>query len=186
MAAIQEAKAKNLALELMRDGKPVKVSVKPARSAAGVTEYRPKPGQPGAIVAPKGYLALPEPPLPDNMTVTITKTGKHPAVITVKEGDKKWEISGKEFAKLPKEVRPYVEALLGRPVLTYDLRGLGGVGAGPMPGAPLVPPRVWHRMTVPPPAPGVEKRLQEMNERIEQLEKAIQELKAKPRRRRGG
>lgn len=46
--------------------------------------------------------------LPDDVTVSITRKGKEPAKITVRKGDRIWEISEREDAdKIPEEVRTY-------------------------------------------------------------------------------
>jgi hypothetical protein len=46
--------------------------------------------------------------LPDDVTVSITRKGKEPARITVRKGDRIWEISEREDAdKIPEEVRTY-------------------------------------------------------------------------------
>ena len=55
--------------------------------------------------------------LPDDVTVSITRKGKEPAKITVRKGDRIWEISEREDAdKIPEEVRtygPFVTSLCG-------------------------------------------------------------------------
>ena len=52
-----------------------------------------------------------------DMTVTISKQGKEPAKITVKQGDKSWEVTEDDLDQLPEEVRPHVEPMLGRLVV---------------------------------------------------------------------
>ena len=53
-------------------------------------------------------------PLPPDTSVVVSKEGDKPANITVKRGDKKWEVTEKQLDKLPADVRPFVEQMLGR------------------------------------------------------------------------
>jgi len=66
--------------------------------------------QPGVILPPGTGT---RPHVPADMTIAITRHGDHPARISVRQGDKSWEVSEEELDKLPAEVRPYVEQLLG-------------------------------------------------------------------------
>lgn len=150
---------------------------------------------PGTILPPDAW---PYPPLPGNLSVTITKEGDKPVKIVVRRGDEKWELTEKDLDKLPEDIRPHVERMLGR------------APAGPVqPGRPFdfVPdwtPPGWPEGQSRPdkdrpgrreglekerPAPpadalqrGIEKRIEEMNQRIEKLRKSIEELrKSHPR-----
>jgi hypothetical protein len=67
--------------------------------------------RPGAIV-PRDVLV--PVPLPPNMSIAISKSGNEPAKITVKRGEEKWEVTEKELDKLPADIRPHVERMLGR------------------------------------------------------------------------
>ena len=116
---------------------------------------------PGAILPPEA-----RPPLPGNMSINISKQGDQPAKITVKQGDQKWEVTEEQLDKLPENVRPHVERMLGRVV---------GGPEGRVFRFDFVPD--WER-TPPSPSEGrLEKRLEEMNKRIEQLRKSIEELR---------
>jgi hypothetical protein len=142
-------------------------------------------GRPGVILPPGAPI---HPPLPGNMSITISKTGDKPAQIVVKMDDEKWEVSEKELDKLPEKVRPHVEQMLG---LTT---GIGGGGQGGMRWHPeLLPPNATPGQ--PTPGPGavgpearfgqgnlppwgnierrLEKRLDEMNRRIEKLQQEL-------------
>jgi hypothetical protein len=142
-------------------------------------------GRPGVILPPGAPL---HPPLPGNMSIMISKTGDKPAQIAVKLDDEKWEVTEKDLDKLPEKVRPHVEHMLG---LTT---GIGGVGQGgmpmrpelvppasppgqPMPPGPLVAPEPRFGQGNPPPWDIIERRLQkrldEMNRRIEKLQKEL-------------
>ena len=67
--------------------------------------------RPGAIVPGDVLVTV---PLPPNMSIVISKEGDQPAKIVVKRGDEKWELTEKELDKLPADVRPHVERMLGR------------------------------------------------------------------------
>jgi len=132
---------------------------------------------PGAILPPD---AKPQPPLPGNMSVTITRSGDEPAKIVVKKDDETWEVTEDELDKLPAEVRPHVERMLGR---------IPG-GAEGKPWLPGGKPWTWSydfdfvpEWSVPHwegrPEGRLEKRLEEMNRRMEELRNSIEELREK-------
>lgn len=50
---------------------------------------------------------------PKGLEVTITKKGEEPAKVTVKRGEEQWEVDAKSLDKLPDDVRPHVERMLG-------------------------------------------------------------------------
>jgi hypothetical protein len=53
--------------------------------------------------------------LPENLSITITKSGKQPAQIVVKRDDENWEVTEDQLDELPDDVRPHVDRMLGRP-----------------------------------------------------------------------
>jgi len=209
--AIAAAKQGKLKIDLLRGGKPKTVEATPAKrpeelrgrvaAAPRLADWEtmekwlremgsggeadgPRPPMrfrffhPGAIVPPN--VAVP-PPLPQNMSVVISKEGDQPAKIVVKRGDQKWEVTEKELDKLPADVRPHVERMFGR--------GLWGVvGAIPPPdfgpetapsgnkpqppdsgagAAMLYGPNAFERM---------EKRFDEMNRRMDKLFQEVEQL----------
>jgi hypothetical protein len=121
-------------------------------------------------------------PLPDDMTITITKTGKKPAEITVKQGDKKWEATEESLDKLPKEVRPHVDGLMGRAGFPFGVphvrASATAIPAPGGPGAPAVPPpvKVFER-PLQRAENLIEKRLEAMDQRIEKLTRLVEELR---------
>jgi hypothetical protein len=50
---------------------------------------------------------------PDDLSVTVTREGNKPVKIDVRQGDKNWQVTGDDLAKLPEKVRPHIEAMLG-------------------------------------------------------------------------
>jgi hypothetical protein len=220
LAAVEAAKETKLKIELIRSGKPQTIEVTPAKrpaQVAGAGAQMPEQGDwstienwlegmargqagaganppvqfrvfgPGAIV-PNNVL-IPK-PLPTNMSVAITKEGNEPAKIKIQRGNDKWEITEKDLDKLPADVRPFVEQMLGRGMVGtvggavppgmfggFSSSGAGGMASGGT-----------FQMTVPPPGtmqvqpfPGgmdqqMEKRFEEMNRRMDQLFKMMEEL----------
>jgi membrane-associated protease RseP (regulator of RpoE activity) len=196
--AIEQVKDKPLALELFRGGKSQKIEVTPAkRPSEGLEKAEPpgtppvdgdweqmrkwiekvQPGlesppmrfrffQPGMILPPnKGAEALPE-----NLSISVSRSGKQPAKIAVTRGKDHWEVTENELDKLPADVRPHVERLLGRGgnagyFLFRD--GLNYLPGGPRSGAGAeVRPDVR-----------LEKRLEMLERRLEQMHKALDELR---------
>ena len=212
-AAVDAAKDTKLKIDLIRGGKPRTIEVTPAKrpdSVPGASVQMPEqadwntieswlenmmpaqggPGpqppaqfrifHPGAIV-PRNMLA--QKPLPTNMSVVVTKEGNQPAKITVKRNNDTWEVTEKDLDKLPADVRPFVEQMLGR--------GMVGVVGGAVPSMPggisgsvgggNFQFNLPQGMMPPQPLPGnpdqqMEKRFDEMNRRMDQLFKMMEEL----------
>ncbi|MFZ5832682.1 MAG: PDZ domain-containing protein [Planctomycetota bacterium] len=183
--AVNEAKDSTIRLTIWREGKEIKVEITPAKRPArygGPDEDLPPglrdmeqlmkqfglesfPGRgmqfhvirPGTILPPDATV---ERNLPEDMSISITKTGKNPAKIVVEKGDDRWEVTEKELDKLPKEVRSHVDAMLGHNTLPW----MPNVRAFEMPkGSPRAIP-----------APdGLRK---EMEQRMESMDRRIEEL----------
>lgn len=51
--------------------------------------------------------------LPENLTIVVTKQGSQPAKVAVSRGDAKWDVTEEQLDKLPDDVRPHVERMLG-------------------------------------------------------------------------
>lgn len=215
--AVQAAQGKKLVLEAVRAGKPIKLEVTPEKRPKDVVpipgwgsatpmedmkkwieSMKPWPGgpamrfrlfHPGAILPPG---ALVSPPLPGNMTVIITKQGAQPAKIHVQRDDQKWDLTEKELGKLPDDVRPYIERMLGWGVGSWQ-PGAVWVDFVPAPwgaGKPDQKPRVEAKPLIkraepkaqeaPAMPPGLEKRLDELDQRLQKLQKSLDELRAQP------
>jgi membrane-associated protease RseP (regulator of RpoE activity) len=204
--AVQNAKDKPLSIQILREGKEEKIAVTPAKRPAGAIPGMPVPlpgnpewdkvlkwleraqaegvegegkeGQPlrfhifrpGAIL-PHDVMYMAAPALPDDMTVTVSKTGKKPAEIVVKQGEEKWEATETDLSKLPEKVRPFVEPMLGRG--HFNVRVLGG---GPGMTVPLPPPTVVAPGIVPHLEGRLERRVEEMGKRLDELNNLIQQL----------
>jgi hypothetical protein len=121
--------------------------------------------------------------LPKDLSISISRTGDKPAEISVKKGYIKWDVTEKELDKLPEDVRPHVERMLGGPH-RFDtrVRALPHVAKA----APLIvtPYRPTPPTPVAPPiavAPNdVQRQLDVMNKRLEELEtmnKVLEDLR---------
>jgi serine protease Do len=120
---------------------------------------------PGAIV-PRDVLV--PAPLPPNMSIVVSKEGDQPAKIVVKRGDEKWEVTEKELDKLPADVRPHVERMLGG--------GLAGVvGTLPWMGARAEQLERMRQATELEKADS-EKRLQELEKSLDVEKKRFDEM----------
>ena len=131
--------------------------------------------QPGAIVPKAGFVPK---SLPMDMSVAISRKGDQPAKIVVQRNEEKWEITEKEIDKLPADIRPHVERMLGR----GPFGAVGGIRILPdatRPGGQ--PPQTDERFRM----PGgdfdrlnsrIEKQFDEMNRRMEKLFQAVEAL----------
>jgi hypothetical protein len=140
--------------------------------------------RPGVVLARPGGV----PDLPDNVTISITKQGKNPAKIAVTRDNQKWEVSAGDLDKLPPDIRPHVEWML-----RHQLHGVVAPRfEGRLPPAASTPPvqpgpkaelrrekRPELRVSPEPPKP-IEKQLEELSRRLEEMRKAVDDLKAKP------
>lgn len=74
---------------------------------------------PAVMFAPREFAKLPE-----DVSIQINKTGSQPAKIVVTRGEEKWELSDdpKEITKLPEDLRPAVQAMLGHTHSPFEVR----------------------------------------------------------------
>jgi membrane-associated protease RseP (regulator of RpoE activity) len=201
VAAVDEAKEKEVSIELLRKGKSQTVKVVPAKRPAeyqakqyptvpdqpeleGIYRWfeRAHPGwggkppmrlrffHPGFVLPPDAPI---HPPLPEGMSVTITKEGSQPTRITVKRGEETWDVTEKELDKLPADIRPAVDRMLGGMVL-----GPEGVGSRfdflpdfAASGAPDKPSDDRGGLS-----DRLEERLDKMNQRIERMQEMLKGL----------
>jgi membrane-associated protease RseP (regulator of RpoE activity) len=95
--------------------------------------------------------------MPNGVSISVTRENDQPPHITVKRGSESWEVVGDDpesLKKLPNDLRPFVEQML------HGFRG--GVGG-----------RAFN-LQVPPPGPDMENG--RLRERLEQMEKRMQNL----------
>lgn len=195
VSAVNAAADEPLALRILRGGKETELSVTPEPRPKGgpaIPLVAPKvdpevwekwfesfplqPGQPpltfrflhpGTVMPPWRSSKLPE-----GMIITITKSGEEPTKITVKHGDKTWEVTEEELDRLPADVRPHVERLLsGRGWIERGLElpkivrpapdGVSKTPLGSVPGSDS------ERLR------SAERRLEEIQKRLERLERNL-------------
>lgn len=186
---VNKSEGKELTLQVIRDGEKTTVKVtpvkRPDRAAFGKMPddmrrwlERNPPGKdgtwrlrnvgPGVVTWPAELRRGPH-KLPKDMSVTIYKEGEQPAKITVKQGDKKWEVTEDKLDDLPAEVRKHVAPMVRPGAMFLRDQAIDGWKAD------LVKPHVWE-------LPGgdgqmrLEKRVDELNKQIEQLRKSIEEM----------
>ena len=204
--AVDAAKDGELSLEIIRDGKPITIKVKPEKRPEGpVQKYQiDVPGHPGldfawqqfekvwpgkspfgfrrlnpGVILPPGATAYA--PLPGNLSVTIRKQGDEPAKIDVQRGDESWSVDENGLDTLPPDIGDHVNRMLG--VVPLDADGGNRVR--------IESHKHPTRMFQWPPAPGpdgegrLEKRLEEMNRRIERMQEMLEGFREKRPREKG-
>jgi len=139
------------------------------------------------LLVPKG-VPIPK-SLPANLSIAISKVGDQPAKISVRRGNDKWELTEKDLDKLPADIRPHVERMLHPET--------GGIFGG-LKAIEIVPNKVFQmpgqdaRLRIPVPSgvqiqqvptPGsleeiIQRRMDEMDRRMEQLFRAVEALRA--------
>ena len=191
MKAVDAAKEGKLSLELLHQGKRQTMEISPAKRPEDARRNVPplpgdaewqaaqkwmeqmQPGEkkegqppivlrffhPGAIVSGEAML---QSPLPAELSIVISKEGDQLTKIAVKRGKDKWEVTEKELDKLPADIRPHVERMLGRGGVAGIMGGTLNVG----PGGPLPPGAVDGSLR---------KQVEEMNRRMEQLLKQMEQ-----------
>ena len=126
---------------------------------------------PGMVLPPE---TATDAALPDDMSVTITKQGKEPAKISVKQGERSWEVAEDKLDELPDAVRMAVERMLGR--TRPGVSVLPGRGAA----------RSWQQFRQPvAPAPEngeghIERQLDELRAELRRLQQAVEKLQPQP------
>ncbi len=83
-------------------------------SSARGGELITAPGESSLLLVMPGFV-LPDQAagFPKDLEVTITKKGLDDAKVTVTQGGKQWDVDAKSLDKLPEEIRPHIEKMLG-------------------------------------------------------------------------
>jgi serine protease Do len=196
MSAVEASKGGKMKIEIVREGKPKTIEVAPAKRPEKTDAAEGQPGiadmqtvekwmqsispghggegnrqqmrfrmlHPGAIV-PKDVAPLAK--LPANLSISVSKEGDQPAKIVVKRGDDKWELTDKDLDKLPADIRPHVERMLGLGPLGAVINGEGTISFAPeMPEHPDA--AAWQER--------LEKRMNDMNARMDKMMKRMEEV----------
>jgi hypothetical protein len=201
-AAVEAAKEEPLKLKLMRGGKTIEVSARPALRPENPQANLLQPGSdretverwlkqfgmnapngwgngitlvhPGAgLVLPPGVNVRPE--LPDDMSVDIHREGKKPAEITVKKGKETWKVTEDDLSKLPDDIRHEVEPLLhDGPVRLWfrELHSPAG-SAGPAPSGDNAAPNSGNAQR----EQSAARDFDELSRQLDEMRQRLQELR---------
>jgi membrane-associated protease RseP (regulator of RpoE activity) len=205
--AVKRAQDKEASIRYLRAGKEATVAVKPVERPARIEVedpwFVPEGDQaslqnwlrrlgPGGVATPLGmrffHPGMVLPPgapadisLPDDASVTISKHGKEPAKISVRQGDRSWEVVEGKLEELPDEVRLPVERMLGGP--RFDINVLEeGQPAAKRTRETWQGVRSNRRSEAGRPEDGADRRdrqLDEIRDQLRQLQKAVENLQSK-------
>lgn len=135
---------------------------------------------PGVVLSKDARVNVHLGDLPEGLRVIVIKQGDDPAKIQVQRGDEEWEVTENELDKLPEDVRAHVKKYLGqsRPLgIRVEVPKKGEAPRVRLRGVPGAPgPRVEARAIRIGADSRIDKRLDEINERLERIEKALQKL----------
>ena len=194
IAAVGKSQGEKLTLKILRGGKQQDVALAPQKrleefDSKGPVAMPPgskwqklgkyfdqsRPGMDGRPPLRMRFMhpGMILPPLPAGMTVTVTRQGDEPAKITVKKGDKTWELTADDMDKLPDDVRPHVERMIGGLSATQPIA----------PGA-LSPQMLHDKLKMPDPAEieksvqnSIQKQIDAMSRQMKKLEKMADDLR---------
>lgn len=138
--------------------------------------------RPGMVLPPE---AAAEATLPDDMSVTISKQGKQPAKISVKQGEESWEVTEDKLDELPDAVRLPVERMLGRNRFGVNLNLLNDDRPGPRNWQELPRPRdktpsEVHGKATDDAEARYERQIEEIRAQLRQLQQAVDKLQPSP------
>ncbi len=146
---------KALELRIVRGGKEQVIAITPAQRAIETPVQII--AQPGLGMVMPGNMQM-QFHLPDNLEVKIDRKGNEPSKITVKRGNESWEATADDLSKLPDDIRPFVQQMLGGFPIRFQTGGGGFGGGGPkiaprmnvqtIPLAPGQPPAI-HSFSIP-------------------------------------
>ena len=131
---------------------------------------------PGTILPPGASIA---PPLPEELSISITRQGKTPAKIIVQRNDDRWELTENDLSELPDDVRGHVQRMLDGVVVEsmpqFDF----------LPGAGQPMPKTSGKMVLPKRVPGasvdyLKKQMQHMDQQMQKMRGWIEEMENQP------
>ena len=138
-----QSKGKKITLKITRDGEEKKIEVVPKQVTVQIPNLQvpqfdfdfkqiPKNLHGSLKEYQKAIEKFKLSELPDNVSITITKTGKNPTEITVSRNDDVWKIKEDEIDELPKDLRPFVTRMLGNRPMIYmpNFKSLGDFAPG--------------------------------------------------------
>ena len=205
--AVEASKGETIELGILRKGEPVSLKVTPEkrpeemkRRALPSVPTSPdmakiqrwfeqvQPGQggkpsmrlrflhPGMVIPPDATI---HPGLPNGLSISISRDGKEPAKINVKQvtvdenGEQKintWEVTEKELYNLPDDIRPHVERMLNGVIVgsmpQFDfMPSFGPNDKGPIPKTTDALRQQWQQ------------QMQQMQEQMERMDQMMNQMK---------
>ncbi len=123
-----------------------------------------------------GLIVRVDPPgpavLPDNMTITVQKSGRQPAEIVVTHQGQTYRVREDQIDRLPESIRPHVETVLGRTLAApLPAQRWAPAGSAALPSAAV--PRID---LFPNAEPSLEARVEELTRRVEALTRTVEQL----------
>jgi len=143
IAKVANGNEETLLLKILREGQPVDVSITPMAAPTSITfKGMTGKGSNGSTLSGDMKIDVPghfftfdnlpghlrvfgpglafdvktpkESVVPSGLSIAVSKVGDAPVKIVVKRGDESWQTTEDNLDDLPKDIRPYVERLLGR------------------------------------------------------------------------
>lgn len=154
-------------------------------------------GTPQAVAQLPSHAQLKAPEWPENLSVTMKRTGNKPAEFIVERGENKWQVTAETLKDLPPDVRALVEPLAepqrSRMMRLWSASGDEAPGRvelrvpegerAPVPGLPIAPPRVVIHATPQlqqaPATQATQKQIEELQKALEQLRKQVELMEKK-------
>lgn len=117
--------------------------------------------------------------MPADLKVQIQKQGDAPARIVVTQRDQQWEVTQEHLEKLPEDIRPHVQRMLGQPFVVK-------LPAGDMQWFSKAQPDVVaapqiHLRAATAPASNVERQLESLHEKLDRIQTELGELRSQIR-----
>lgn len=201
MRIVAESADKNVKLDLVREGKPESLEIKPEerKEDAAVQpqqwNFAIPQAVPGAMITAEGDVVIQRiapfgggnlpalAPLPQGIGIQVNREGDKPAKIKVTLDGKTYDVTEDKLDDLPESVRPHVSRMLGKdgvPRFQVQVQGPGGVAFGQnLQAAPFGGGlRGVQPVPVAPAAPGVDPAVvQELKKEVQAMRKALEELR---------
>lgn len=112
------------------------------------------------------------PALPENMTISLQKSGRQPGEIVVTYQGQTYRVREDQIDRLPDSIRPHVETVLGRTVAApLTAQRWAPAGSAALPSVAL--PRIDLFPTA---EPSLETRVEELTRRVDELTRTVEQL----------
>lgn len=192
VGAVNQTKTDTLKLKLIRGGKQISLELQASQRPADVEavipnvpqevrklldEMRLQNGQPMQLRFFGPGMVTQHAKLPDNLSISITRQGDQPAKISVKRGDKQWEVTEKELEQLPEDIRGHVQPFLGQGLGDFNFK---------FQGLDQMPPKIYEQIkkyTPPqvrverhrtaPPQGDLQQQMQQLRNDLNELRKSL-------------